>query len=172
MSKFYTLISTHIVDERDSFYFNMQLKDKKLSIGWGEFDATGLSYEEIKAEIENHYPSYIGTVNPDSGGKSLPMFLNLSVGDIVFVRGVAKILDIVVITGPAKYETIGHYIDDYYLKVPFTPLFTQNDFNIQISKLSEKAHYEVVYEEGRSTAMKELNESTSLELFKLIAFDK
>lgn len=170
MSKFYTLISTNIAHERDNFYYNTQLKDKKLSIGWGEFEATGLTYNEIKSKIEFHYPSYIGTVNPDSGGKSLPMFLNLSIGDIVFVRGIAKILDIVVITGKAAYEKTGHYIDDYFLKVPFTSLFETNKFNIQISKLSEDAHFEVVYEEGRSTAMKELNENTALELLNLIEF--
>ena len=170
MSKFYTIISTHLVDERDSFYYNTQLKDKKLSIGWGEFEATGLNYDEIKSEIEYHYPAFVGTVNPDSGGKSLPLFLNLSIGDIVFVRGAAKILDIVVITGKAEYDTIGHYIDDYFLKVPFTPLFDNNNFNIQISELSDHARYEIVFEEGRSTVMKELNESTALELFNLIEF--
>ena len=51
MSKFYTIISTHLVDERDSFYYNTQLKDKKLSIGWGEFEATGLNYDEIKLNL-------------------------------------------------------------------------------------------------------------------------
>ena len=171
MSKFFTLITTHKVEERDSFYYNVQLKNKELSIGWGDFDPTGLSYAKTKSKIEYHYPSFKGTTNPDSGAKSLPLFLDLSIGDIVFVRGVAKIIDIVIITGKPIYDdTRGHYANDYYLKVPFVSLFDKRQFDIHISSLTEESKYEIVYEEGRSTAMKELGENTVLELFKLIRF--
>jgi hypothetical protein len=166
MAKYYTIISTDVVSERESFYLESQLPEKRLSIGWGRINPMNLAQQQIKEHIELMYPEFLGTVNPDNGARSLELFLNLRPGAIVFVRGTAQIIDVVVITGAAFFDTTGHYQGDYYLKVPFTPLFSDFRTIIKTADIPPSIYNEVLYDGGRYLAARELTESTARALLK------
>lgn len=170
MANYYALVSTHKANERDSFYVDTQLRDLKLSIGWGKINPISKSQPEIKKIIEDFYPDYKGTVNPDNGAKSLTSFINLKPGDVVFVRGNAKIIDVVVITGKAFFDKTGHYPNvDYYLKISFVPLFSDKQTIIKTSDIPKAIYNEVLYEGGRPIVIRELSEDTARQLIKAMA---
>ncbi len=169
MTNYYAFVSTHIENDRDSFYENIQLKEQKLSIGWGDINPINKSQPEIKRSIEEFYPDLEGTVNPDNGAKSLTLFTYLEPGDIVFVRGKAKIIDVVVITGPAYFDRIGHYPDNYYLKIPFRPLFSDKQSIIKTSDIPPNIYTEVLREGGRTIVIRELSEDIARLLLKALA---
>jgi hypothetical protein len=168
MANYYVLLSTHIEKERDTFYAKKQLRDRRLSIGWGDINPINKSQPEIKRIIEDFYPDFKGTVNPDIGAKSLTLFANLIPSDIVFVRGVAKILDVVIVNGTAYFDRAGHYDDEYYLKVPFVPLFGDKQIRIKTADIPDEIYNEVVYEGGRSMVIRQIEEATARELLKAI----
>ena len=169
MANYYALVSTHKENDRDSFYVDKQLKELELSIGWGEINPINKSQAEIKKIIEDFYPEKEGTVNPDNGAKSLTLFTNLKPGDIIFVRGIAKIIDVVIITGIAFFDKIGHYPKNYYLKISFIPLFSDKQTIIKTADIPKSIYDEVLYEGGRSIVIRELSENTSRELLKAMA---
>lgn len=171
MAQFYVLVSTYKKEERDSFYSDKQLKDLRLSIGWGDINPINKSQPEIKKIIEDFYPDLKGTGNPDNGFKSLTIFSNLKPGDIVFVRGIAKIIDVVVITGHAYFDTKGHYNDDYYLKIPFIPLFSDLQSIIETVDIPSTIYEEVLYEGGRSLVIREIVEETARQLLKAVTLN-
>lgn len=166
MANYYTLVSTYKESERDSFYVDTQLRDLKLSIGWGDINPINKSQPEIKRIIEDFYPDLKGTVNPDNGAKSLTLFNNLKPGDVVFIRGVAKIIDVVIITGQAFFDKTGHYPDDYYLKISFIPLFSNKQTIIKTEDIPIEIYDEVIYEGGRSLVIRSLSEDTARALLK------
>ncbi|MBW8002989.1 MAG: hypothetical protein FVQ80_13390 [Planctomycetes bacterium] len=168
MANYFSFISTHIDEERDDFYHNTQLKEKRLSIGWGEINPLNKSEPEIKRIIEEFYPEYKGTNNPDNASKSLSMFSNLYPGDIVFVRGRAKILDVVVINGIPVFDRTGHYDGDYYLKVSFVPLFESKLTILETRLITEDIYNDVLFAEGRTIVIRKLNETVAIKLFKTI----
>lgn len=92
MANYYTLVSTHIEEQRKSFYVDTQRPNLKLSIGWGAVNPICKSQAEIKIGIEEFYPECKSTINPDNGAKSLTSFIHLKPGDIIFVRGKQKLL--------------------------------------------------------------------------------
>jgi hypothetical protein len=161
MANFFSFVSTHIENDRDSFYLNVQLPTRNLSIGWGDINPINKSHFEIKKNIEDFYPDYKGTNNPYNGSVSLPLFVYLQPGDIVFVRGSAKIIDVVVITGHAFFDRNGHYPEDYFLKIPFCPLFTDRPSGIDTAKIPTSIYNEVLYDGGRPLVIRELSESTA-----------
>jgi hypothetical protein len=171
MANYYALVSTHKENERDSFYIDSQLHDLKLSIGWGDINPINKSQPEIKKIIEDFYPDLKGTVNPDNGAKSLTLFNNLKPGDIVFVRGTAKIVDVVIITGKPFFDKKGHYTDDYYLKISFIPLFTNRQSIIETANIPDSIYSEVLYEGGRSLVVRELSEDTARQLLKALTIN-
>lgn len=170
MANYYAFVSTHNENERDSFYVNTQLKDLKLSIGWGNINPINKSHQEIKKIIEDFYPGFKGTVNPHNGATSLTLFTNLKPGDIVFVRGIAKIIDVVIITGKTFFDKTGHYPDDdYFLKISFIPLFTDKQTIIKTADIPESIYDEVLYEGGKNIVIRELSEDTARQLIKALA---
>jgi hypothetical protein len=171
MANYYVLVSTHKENERDSYYVDTQLRDLKLSIGWGDINPINKSQPEIKRIIEDFYPDFKGTVNPDNGAKSLSIFTNLKPGDIVFIRGIAKIIDVVVITDQAFFDKIGHYPDDYYLKISFIPLFSNKQSIIKTANIPSTIYDEVLYEGGRSLVIRELSEDTARQLLKAMTIN-
>ena len=171
MTNYYAFVTTHVENERDSFYVNVQLPEQKLSIGWGNINPINKSQPEIKKIIEEFYPDYVGTVNPDNGSKSLNIFTNLKPGDIVFVRGLAKIIDVVVITGNAYFDKIGHYKEDYYLKIPFSPLFSDKQTIIKTGDIPPLIYTEVLREGGRTIVIRELSQDTARQLLKAMAIN-
>lgn len=169
MSNYYALVSTHKAEDRDSFYENTQLKTLNLSIGWGEINPINKSQAEIKKIIEEFYPDFKGTVNPDNGAKSLTLFNNLKPGDIIFVRGSAKIIDVIIITGNAYFDKTGHYKNDYFLKIPFTPLFSDKQTKIRTEDIPSSIYNEVLYEGGRSIVIRELTSEIARQLLKAMS---
>lgn len=159
MSHFYSLVSTYKDGERDTFYEEKQLPDRLLSIGWGEVNPINKTIAEIKYLIELFYPDFVGTTNPHNGSISLHRFANLEPGDIIFVRGQKKIIDVVVITDYPFFDTEGHYDDDYFLKVPFRPLFENIRTTLLTAKIPGNIYYEVLFSEGRSMPLREVDES-------------
>jgi hypothetical protein len=171
MANYYVLISTHKETERDSFYVDTQLRDLKLSIGWGDINPINKSQPEIKRIIEEFYPDYKGTVNPDNGAKSLTLFSILKPGDIVFIRGTAKIIDVGIVTGSAFFDNTGHYDDDYYLKLPFTPLFSKKPSILKTEDIPSDIYDEVLYDGGRSLVIRKLSEDIARPLLKAMLID-
>ena len=120
MSRFFAFLSHHEPGNRDKFYFKKQLADKYLSIGWGEVNPVGSIPKKIKSDIKKIYK--IGGTNASNGEKSLPLFVSLKPGDIIFIRGDAKILDVGIITDIPFYNYgNGHESGgfDYCTKVAF-----------------------------------------------------
>lgn len=169
MANYYTLVSTHIEKERKTFYTDTQLPDLKLSIGWGEVNPLCKSQAEIKRGIEEFYPEYKSTVNPDNGAKSLTLFIHLGPGDIVFVRGNAEIIDVALITGPAFFDRTGHYPQNYFLKIPFVPLFSDKYTVIKTADVPDEIYNEVLYDGGRSIVVRKLSQGTARKLLTAIA---
>jgi len=169
MANYYTLVSTHIEKQRKSFYHDIQLPDLKLSIGWGEVNPLSKSQSEIKRGIEEFYPEYKSTVNPDNGAKSLTLFIHLKPGDIIFVRGNAEIIDVAVITGHTFFDRAGHYAMDYYLKILFVPLFSDRRTALKTAEIPDEIYNEVIYDGGRSIVVRELSEDTARRLLKAMS---
>jgi hypothetical protein len=169
MTNYYAFVTSHIENDRDSFYLNTQLPDKRLSIGWGDINPINKSHLEIKKIIEEFYPDFDGTVNPDNGAKSLTLFTNFKPGDIIFVRGLAKIIDVGIITGKAYFDKFGHYPNDYYLKIPFCPLFSDKQTIIKTADIPPVIYTEVLREGGRTIVIRELTEDTARQLLKALA---
>ncbi len=154
MSNYFTLVSHHIQDQgqRDEFYQEVQFPNRNLSIGWGEVNHFGKDYDKIKHDIDLQYPVFKGTNNPDNGGKSLSMFCSLQPGDIVFVRGNAKIIDVVVITGAPSYDyNQGDYkTNNYCTKIPFVPLFEDTRMRILTIDIPADIREQVLFEGGKA----------------------
>ena len=171
MANFYTLVSHHNQDEgkRDDFYKTTQLQKKELSIGWGEVNPFGKKYDKIKSDIELHYPYFKGTTNPDNGGKSLRLFSDLLPGDIVFVRGNKKIIDVALITGKPFYDyNKGHDGNDYCTLVSFVPLFEDARLAIPTIDLPNDIYGKILYEGGVKLVMRKIEENVALQLLKMI----
>lgn len=166
MIKYFSFISHDEADERDSYYSETQLPSKLLSIGWGKINPINKSKEEIKLLIETFYPDFRGTVNPDNGAKSLSMFTNLNVGDIVFIRGKAKIIDTVVITGKPFFDT--NLNNGYYLKIPFKPFFESTRMEINTVNIPQDIYNEVIFEGGRTLVLREIVEASAKKLLRSI----
>ncbi|MDP1725533.1 MAG: hypothetical protein Q8M15_02025 [Bacteroidota bacterium] len=162
MTKYFSFISHDEADERDYFYSQIQLPSKLLSIGWGKINPINKSKEEIKHLIETFYPDFRGTVNPDNGAKSLSMFTNLNIGDIVFIRGKAKILDSVIITGKPVFDTILN--DGYFLKIPFKPFFENIRMEINTVNIHQDIYNEVIFDGGRTLVLREIGEIAAKKL--------
>jgi hypothetical protein len=97
------------------------------------------------------------------------MFLNLKPGDIIFVRGNAKIIDTCIITEEAFYDSEGHYKNDYFLKIPFLPLFSNIQTVINTLEIPKSIYTEVLYDGGRSLPLRSVSERSAKVLFsKLI----
>lgn len=161
MANFYSIVSTYKDTERDSFYTQTQLPKQQLSIGWGDVNPINKTKNEIKKLIEEFYPDFEGTVNPHNGSESLNRFANLKPGDIVFVRGQAKVIDVIIITGSPFFDTIGHYDEDYYLKVPFQPLFNGIMTTLNTRQIPSDIYDDILYSGGRSMPVRELSEDTA-----------
>jgi len=164
MSHFYVLVSHYEKNERDGFYLDVQLPKNELSIGWGEINPIGLNYDQVHESILINYPQFRGTTNPDNGAKSLPMFCDFVPGDIVFVRGDAKIIDVVVITGLPFYDANnGHGDGDYLLKAPFIPLFSGKHSIIRTIDLNN-IYDAVLYEGGYTLVVREISSDVAKKL--------
>ncbi len=168
MTNFFTLVSTDIKEQRLSFYTDTQLPDLKLSIGWGRINPVCKSTAEIKQGILDFYPEREWKGNAENGAKSLTAFIHFNPGDIVFVRGNAEIIDVAIVTGPAYYDKTGYYPKDYYLKVPFVPLFSNSRTTLRTAEIPDEIYNDVIYEGGRSIVIRELSEETARKLLKAI----
>jgi|GEM_PF-2548392 len=171
MANFYALISHHDQGGRDDFYYNQQLPSKLLSIGWGEVNPIGSTPQKIKSDIKIAYPNADGTNNPWNGEESLPVFCSLMPGDLVFVRGNAKILDIAIITGKAFYAYgQGHFDNgfDYCTMIPFTPLLDNVQAGILTRQIPDANYSNVLEERGRRLVMRKINEPDALAVLKSI----
>lgn len=167
MSRFFSLLSTHVEGGRDTHYLNVLLPDRALSIGWAAVNPLHKSPEELGSAVERHYAS-MNTWNRGNAKQSLGYFVQLRIGDVVFVRGDGRIVDTVIITSRPYYDDQGHYSDDYRLKVGFTPLFAEPS-GILMSNIPEPLHHEFIFDEGgRSKAMKLLNDAQARQLLGLI----
>ena len=162
MPRYFSFISHDEADERDFHYTNVQLPSKNLSIGWGKINPINKSKEEIKHLIETFYPDFRGTVNPDNGAKSLTMFTSLNIGDIVFVRGKAIILDTVIVTGNAFFKTDPD--DGYFLKIPIEPVFENIRMDINTVNIPEEIYNEIIFDGGRTLVMRGIRESSANKL--------
>jgi hypothetical protein len=162
MAIFYALVTHHDQQNRDRFYFDQQLPNRMLSIGWGEVNPVGSPPEKIKRDIKRAYPERDGTNNPWNGEESLPVFCAMQPGDIVFVRGNAKILDIAIITGKAFYDYGTGHADNgnnYCTMMPFTPLLDNVQTGI-VTRLIPDLNYSAIQEErGRRLVMRKIGEA-------------
>jgi len=165
MANYYVFVSTWDDEDRDDFYLNTQLKDRKLSIGWGDLNPINKTEREIKRLIELFYPNFAGTNNPANGAKSLSTFAHLSPGDVVFVRGIAKIIDVVLITEKPYFDSTGHYKEDFYFKVSFVPLFESGRVVLETRNIPEPIYSDVLFAEGRSLVIRKLDENVAKTLF-------
>jgi hypothetical protein len=168
MSSYFTLISHHESQRRHDFYNNIQRPSGMLSIGWGEINPIGSTEARIARQIGEEYNP--ATLNITNGVASLKSFSNLKLGDIVFIRGNATILDIAIVTGPAGYfYGEGHDgPDDYCTKINFVPLLGNTRFQLQVDQIPQGHHGEFVYDQGRSRTMKEISEDLAVTLMRLI----
>lgn len=167
MANFFSLISFGNLD-RDQFYADNQKFENALSIGWGKINPINRTYEEIEISVKLNY-SQLETLSITNAAKSLHRFKNLELGDIVFVRGEAKILDAVIISSIPYFDTIGHEIDDYFLKIKFTPLFASINCSLNLNELQDEAvRKEFIFSEGRSVALKNLDEKIAIEILKML----
>lgn len=164
MSNFYVLVSHYESNGRDQFYLAVQLPKKELSIGWGKLNPIDIDYDQVHKSILEHYPQFKGTTNPDNGAKSLPLFCDMVPGDIVFVRGDAKIIDVVVITGLPFYDgENGHNNGDYCLKVPFTPLFNDKHSIIRTIDL-DSIYNAAIYKGGFTLVVRKISSEIAKQL--------
>jgi len=175
MANFYVIISHHIEGNRDNFFHNIQHQRRELSIGWSEFNPIGLDYAKIKDEIIKHYPDMGGTNAPDNGGKSLGIFANLKPGDIVFVRGEAKIVETIIVDSISYYDFGGGHFDnglDYCLKVKFKPFFESKPLSSSSEQIKEDGgndlYSSVFYEGGRSLVIRKLEDNNAFNLMKIL----
>jgi hypothetical protein len=171
MANFFTLVSYHVENERELFYVNTQLQDLKISIGWGRVNPINKSHEEIKFLIETLYPEYLGTVNPHNGCLSLHMFAYLKPADIIFVRGDARILDIIIVTGNPFFDNVGHADGDYFLKVPFIPLFENEQTTVDTNEIPENIYNEVIFGGGRALLMRQISEENARVLLRSLIIE-
>lgn len=171
MANFFALVSHHDQNNRDNFYLSQQLVSRTLSIGWGEVNPIGSTPAKIKQDIIHHYPDVEGTNNPWNGEESLPVFCSLRPGDLVFIRGAAKILDIGIITGPAYYAYgSGHYDNgyNYCTMVPFTPLLDNAQAGILTRNIPDDNYTNILEERGRRLVMRQIQEADARVLMKSI----
>lgn len=171
MANFYVLITHHDQQYRDLFYFERQLAQKCLSIGWGEVNPIGSTPTKIKNDIKNAYPNADGTNNPWNGEESLPVFCSLGPGDLVFVRGNAQILDIAIITGPVYYDYGKGQFDngyDYCTMVPFVPLLNNVQAGLLTRQIPDANYSNILEERGRRLVMRKIKEIDALALMKSI----
>jgi hypothetical protein len=171
MANYYALIAHHDQVNRDNFYLTKQLPRRTLSIGWGKVNPIGSLPRKIKDDIKHFYPDAEGTNNPWNGEESLPVFCSLNVGDLIFVRGSAKILDIAIITGPAYYRYgSGHGEDgyDYCTMIPFTPLLDNAQSEILTRHIQDSNYTNILEERGRRLVMRKIQENDARDLMKSI----
>jgi len=171
MANFFALIAHHDQSNRDNFYLSRQLVNRTLSIGWGEVNPIGSSPSKIKQDIKHFYPNAEGTNNPWNGEESLPVFCSLGAGDLVFVRGSAKILDIAIVTGPVHYSYGSGHDDngfDYCTMVPFTPLLDNAQAGIFTRNIPDENYTNILEERGRRLVMRRIQEDDARVLIKSI----
>lgn len=133
MANYFTLVSYHKEGERKEKYLNVQRNEGLLSISRGLVNPLGKSISEITRELEENYSDEKRIVNNIANykvcfAKSLKLFSSLKPGDIIFVRGEAEIIDIVIVDSLPFFHDGNNQFDErlYYLKVHFTPLFKKN----------------------------------------------
>lgn len=166
MTRYFTLISHDNPQRRELFYEEFQRGQLTLSIGWGKVNPIGSTEEWIRENIKKHYPDK-STLNVTNGANSLDLFAGLANGDIVFVRANASVIDVCIITGAPFYKYTGEW-DDYYTKVSFVPLFGSKRFVLPMSSVPEPYRDDIIYDEGRSRAMKQIDERVAVELLRHI----
>lgn len=164
MANFYALFSNEKIDDF-GFYLTKQYPKKNLSIGWGKVNPINKTAYEVEQLVAQNYSQTHG--NGKNGAvKSLILFAELKLGDVVFVRGAGKISDIVIINNHPFFDSIGHSEDDYFLKCSFTPL-SQNYLEIKLSDLDDvDVKNALINDEGKYVAMKSVNEKIALSILK------
>lgn len=166
MTRFFALIS-YDGPNRNEFYSDQQLTSHLLSIGWGnenphEFD----TIEELAQMIRRHTNPNETMHNANNGAISLKLFSGLQIGDIVFVRGAAQIVDVVRVIGDAFYNpdpASAHY-PGYQTFIPFEQLRPGNQIFYPVSQMPVELHDEFIFVEGRSRVFKEIETQTAIML--------
>lgn len=161
MKRYFALFTTHIdtLGHRDEMYQSI-LRDRHLSIGWpavNPFDFHTL--ESLREALANAYPDLHGN-NINHGRDSLSYFKSLRVGDIVVVRGTAKVLDVVTIVGDPYYFEGEPVVENYRMKVRFEPLFEGHPLSIDNNELTEVEQYNLESAHEPYHAMKSLDPQT------------
>ena len=165
---YYTLISGDEYEHRDAFYQDFQLRDRRLSIGWGYDDPYNYDGEEELFQLiwdENSRP--VDTEhNARNGARSLELFKKLKPGDIIFVRGDAQIVDIVRVVQFPEYDTTLEHRLGYYMSVRFEQLSPGNQIFYPVSQMSTDLRQEFVFDEGRSRVFKEIPFATASQILE------
>ncbi|MEI6815354.1 MAG: hypothetical protein WCL14_01995 [Bacteroidota bacterium] len=164
MANYYSYMSSHKENGREKFYKCTLLIKKQLSIGWSKINPINKTVAEIENGIEIFYKDSEAVKNIENAKKSLPLFAGLIPGDLVFIRGDAEILDVVIITGIPFFAEQGDLGDDYCFKVPFTPLFNQQPA-FKTNKIKGKEfRKEVLSKEGVNLVMHKIEENFARKL--------
>jgi hypothetical protein len=168
MRHLYSLFSCNVVDGKREFYYTYQLPQRILSIGWGFSDPFQChdenSLREMIAQGYDNPPETDHNLN--SGVKSLTLFKRLQVDDIVFVRGDAEILDVVVIAGNPYYHPEPlHQRPDFHTFVPFRRLHSGISLELPVAELTEDVHHEFIFNDGgRYRVMKEISSNVASDI--------
>ena len=140
---YFTLISGDEYQHRDAFYQDFQLRDRRLSIGWGYDDPFNYDGEEELFQLiwnEHNRPDDTEH-NARNGARSLELFKRLKPGDIIFVRGDGQLVDIVQVVQFPEFDTTLR---------PGSQIF------YPVSQMPPDLRQEFVFDEGRSRVFKEI----------------
>jgi hypothetical protein len=165
---YYALIAVDDNLDKDLFYQDPQLRDNKLSIGWGISDPFDYFNEnELFEKIfaDNEIPDDTEH-NARNGARSLNLFKKLKPGDIIFVRGEASIIDVVEVIGVAEFNRhLNHHPDGTYNTfVRFRQLTPGHQIILPVSELPEPIRKEFIFINGRSRAFKEIEPQLTISL--------
>lgn len=169
---YYALIAVDDNLDKDLFYQDPQLRDNKLSIGWGISDPFDYFNEnELFEKIfaDNEIPDDTEH-NARNGARSLSLFKKLKPGDIIFVRGEASIIDVVEVIGVAEFNRhLNHHPDGTYNTfIRFRQLTPGHQIILPVSELPEAIRKEFIFTKGRSRAFKEIESQLTISLLLTI----
>ncbi|MBK9557184.1 MAG: hypothetical protein IPO47_15415 [Bacteroidetes bacterium] len=155
---YFTLISGDEYQHRDAFYQDFQLRDRRLSIGWGYDDPFNYDGEEELFQLiwnEHNRPDDTEH-NARNGARSLELFKRLKPGDIIFVRGDGQLVDIVQVVQFPEFDTTLDHRQGYYMSVRFEQLRPGSQIFYPVSQMPPDLRQEFVFDEGRSRVFKEI----------------
>lgn len=173
--KYYSLIC---VDDsqgnKDTFYIERQLSRGRVDIGWGFHDPRDIHDFESMLNMIRSNPDYVTRFptkhNSNNGARSLLLFIGLKKGDIIFVRGNAKIVDVVKVKNTVGFDIFPEDFEDYHTYVNVQPLGRNVQLIMPVCDIPREhnLYHSLVFGEGRSRVMKQIENTQGDQLLRMI----